>query len=596
MRKILPMLLLLGLAAFAGCFGGNDDDGDDGTPVPGLVPVQDRHLLPYVVDGEFSYTFQNGTYRILPAVSVDVPVALPPTEGGNALTGDAHVNLGLFLPDVPAGTKVPVIVDAGPYYSASTGVPDLQTEGDTVATEPAGRLGRFLIENFVPQGYAVAQLSVFGTGDSNHCQDLMGTSEQLGLDAAVTWLGTQEWSNGAVALIGRSYDGSTPWEAAMFGNPYLKSIVPISGLSSQFDLMYHNGSSESRGAGVLYALYAAMTVDGDAEDPQSVLCPDYLTGAPEGLKATLAGNPTDADPYWAERIFLDRALANYNGSIYLVHGLQDWNVDPHMAFPAYNLFEEKGVPVKALLGQWAHMYPDRPSEHAGLGSGRGGEAYPYSVRYDWAQDLLEWFDWTLKGTGPQPDLHVEVQDNQGLWRIEPTWPPAGETRVVPLAEMTAEGNMVIPEQASVTFTLQPFENETRIAGQPHLDLTVTPTTPAGQVYALLTDGKGLHLGHGIMNLRYADSPRSGTTPVVPLQPMAIRIEFEPMDAVVPAGTTLQIILSETGEDYVAPDMGGILQVDLAQGDLELPLVHPAADQFFTPPVWEGVAEAGEPQP
>ena len=37
--------------------------------------------------------------------------------------------------------------------------------------------------------------------------DLMGTAEQLGVDAAVTWLGTQAWSNGRVAMIGKSYDG-----------------------------------------------------------------------------------------------------------------------------------------------------------------------------------------------------------------------------------------------------------------------------------------------------------------------------------------------------------------------------------------------------
>ena len=41
--------------------------------------------------------------------------------------------------------------------------------------------------------FAVAQVSVFGTGMSNHCMDFMGLSEQMGIDAAVTWLGTQEY-------------------------------------------------------------------------------------------------------------------------------------------------------------------------------------------------------------------------------------------------------------------------------------------------------------------------------------------------------------------------------------------------------------------
>ena len=39
--------------------------------------------------------------------------------------------------------------------------------------------------------------------------DLMGNAEQLGNDAAVRWLAEQEWSNGAVGMIGKSYyDGS----------------------------------------------------------------------------------------------------------------------------------------------------------------------------------------------------------------------------------------------------------------------------------------------------------------------------------------------------------------------------------------------------
>ena len=36
---------------------------------------------------------------------------------------------------------------------------------------------------------------------------------------ALNELGTQDWSNGNVGMIGKSYDGSTPWEAAMYGNP-----------------------------------------------------------------------------------------------------------------------------------------------------------------------------------------------------------------------------------------------------------------------------------------------------------------------------------------------------------------------------------------
>ena len=123
-----------------------------------------------------------------------------------------------------------------------------------------------MIEQIIPHGFAFAQVSVMGTGRSNHCMDLMGTAEQLGVDAAVTWLGTQDWSNGNVGMIGKSYDGSTPWQAAMFGNEHLTTIVPISGLIGVMELMWRNGSSEARAPIMHNGVYGSYGLDGDLED------------------------------------------------------------------------------------------------------------------------------------------------------------------------------------------------------------------------------------------------------------------------------------------------------------------------------------------
>jgi predicted acyl esterase len=586
----------------------------------GLVPVPERHLQPYNVTGYFSHTVERGAFGILPGVSVDVPLTLPVTSGAQAAAGQAVANLGLFLPKIegcdwsassmPASCKVPVVADVGPYYMSSTGRPELNDgrfvvgESDTVATEPAARLGKFLIDNLVPHGYAVAQVSVLGTGDSSSCQDLMGPDEQAGIDAAVTWLGTQPWSNGAVGLIGRSYDGSTPWEAAMFGNPHLKTIVPISGLTGQHDLMWRNGSSETRGPGVLYALYAAMTIDGEAEDALQVLCPDYLTGVPQSVGAYLTGGRNDhgANSYWTERHFLDRALANYKGSVYAIHGLQDWNVDPHMIFPAYQQVLDAGLEAKGLFGQWAHMYPDRPSEHVRLPAGYGKEAYPESVRYDWAQDLLEWFDHYLKGTGPKPALHVEVQDNQGGWRIESTWPPAnlswaGLALGSDLGKVSAGEALVMQGGDALVYEGKPLAAELRLAGLVRFPVEVTPMGPGGQLFARLyevaPDGELLRLGHAVMDLRYAAGGSHEPTPVAPGIPLTAKMEFEAIDAVVPAGHRLRLVLLPTGEDYLPSDTSAPVRVD--GGTLWLP-TQPEPGAAFTPPAWSGKATATAPQP
>ena len=208
--SLLCVLLMLSVP-LSGCLGDSTT-----TPPPEdngrwLPDVEDRSDMVYQDDDVFSRVSVNGSHGIAEVQSVFVPVPeITLADGGAGASGGAEVHLGLWLPviegcdysadPVPVECQVPVIAEIGPYYD----------DGDVSATTPADRLGRFLIENFVPHGYGVAQVSVFGTGESNHCMDLMGLDEQAGIKAAVDWLGTQPWSNGKVGAIGKSYDGSTP--------------------------------------------------------------------------------------------------------------------------------------------------------------------------------------------------------------------------------------------------------------------------------------------------------------------------------------------------------------------------------------------------
>ena len=205
------------------------------------VPVWERNLN-YVTDQDNGYVMEFGPYDLLQtpnewdSTHVFVEYELPLEEGGAAPNG--VISLAYWRPNVPEGVQVPVIAEFGPYFQE----PSVQTPTIEV---PGSWLGEMIIEQILPHGYAFAQVSVTGTGRSNHCMDLMGTAEQLGNDAAVSWLGSQNWSNGNVAMIGKSYDGSTPWQAAMFGNEHLKTIVPISGLIGVKELMWKNGSAEA---------------------------------------------------------------------------------------------------------------------------------------------------------------------------------------------------------------------------------------------------------------------------------------------------------------------------------------------------------------
>ncbi|MHB8634779.1 MAG: CocE/NonD family hydrolase [Thermoplasmatota archaeon] len=592
-------LATVALLCVAGCAAPSS------TAPQGLVAVQDRASEPFQVNTYFSHTLQPGPYGIKPGEAHLVPVTLPLTDGPANEAVAPVVSLGLFLPEgMPAGSKVPVIADIGPYYAPahpSAAVAAVVGASDTVVTQPALRLGKFLTDNFVPHGYAVAQVSVLGTGDSTHCQDMMGLDEQAGIDAAVSWLGTQAWSNGNVSVIGRSYDGSTPWEAAATGNVHLKTIVPISGLTGLYELMWRNGSAESRGPGELQAIYFAMGFQGGPNDVQN-LCPEAAQIPAEGAGSYATGSNLDepGNPYWTDRYFFDRALQHYHGSVYLVQGLQDWNVKPHVVFPRY-LAMQAHWETKGLFGQWDHMYPDRPGEHATLPAGEGKEGFPNSVRYDWAQDLLEWFDHYLKGTGPRPDLHTEIEDNQGHWRIEwGAWPNPGNWTRLDVATNFTQTSAGPPLVASgsdatqggtgpgiVTYISRPL-TALHISGLATFHVTVTPGGSGGQLFVELRDvDANVRLGHAIMDLRYASS--STPQPVVPGVPLDAKMEFEVMDSLVPAGHRLGLFVSGTGRDYLPAATAAPVLVD--GGNLSLPTVPAGHGLAFTPPAWSGNASA-----
>ncbi len=565
----------------------------DGESYNGRVPVWERELMDFDVTGEFGVALEVGPYEQLATENEwnsthhFVEYTLPIEEGGAAPNG--LISLAVWRPNVPEGVLVPVIAEFGPYFQE----PSVETPTIEV---PGTWLGQMIIDQILPHGYAFAQVSVAGTGRSNHCMDLMGNAEQLGNDAAVRWLGEQSWSNGSVALIGKSYDGSTPWQAAMFGSEhnYLKTIVPISGLIGVKELMWRNGSSEARAPIMHNGVYGSYGIDGDEEDYQNI-CPDYLIGPGTGVSAYLLGSEVVGE-YWAERYFLDRVLEHYTGSVYLIQGMHDWNVDPHMAVPTMNSLKDAGIDAKGLFGQWDHDYPDRPvqlDDRSDLG-GYGGEAFPEMVRYDWMQDLLEWFDFYLKGVGDQPGLWIEIQSNQGSWRLEDRYPPTNTTEISfdlggALANVGG-GTTVLPDaNTGPVWETEPLNQTLFLAGTPRLHVDVTTATVGGQLFALLedcdSDANCIHVGHATMDLRYHAGGNEIQTWTPVLETINAKMEFMPLDAEIPIGHTLRLSLVSTGMDYLPASTSSIVFIQEGESsNLQLDTYDPEEKQYFNPPI------------
>lgn len=515
------------------------------------------------------------------------------------------IQIGVVHPDVPASQKTPVIVFASPYLDHDF------AQGDLKSCELR------LTRNFVQHGYTIGFVSVRGTGDSGGCSDLMGNAERADLDQAITWFGTQKWSNGRVGMIGVSYDGSTPWEVAATGNKYLKTIVPISGVNDIYHLMYKNGAPEFRGPVLLNALYytyPASTFDPMGRRPahwvKTIVCPEAFKGFYASIHSSATG---ERDPlgYWGERSSRPGVEKKYRGSILLARCLQDWNVDPSHDFPWVTELDRKGIYVKYVLGQWAHAWPDSSSSNEIMEEGE-------PVRWDWADLLLNWWDrWLKNDRSSNIGPGAQVQDSAGEWRNESTWPPAdakavdyfltADDRLSEKPSSKEASHQIVfdanpSRQANrmcvcARFSLGPVEKEFRFAGIPELSATVVPQGPGGHLAATLyaSENETLSgaelLGWGMVDLRFAEGGEKAGV-VVPGQAMKVTVPLEPLDAVVPKGSDLVLLVGQSGygSGPIIPDRSSPsaipleLQVGGDKTKITLLTFTRGRNAFFRPPV------------
>lgn len=581
----LSIALIFVLVSMSGCIFSDTSTSDKIVEEGEYPSIYDRHTLAWQDNHTFSYTLEQGSYYSLDVQEAFIEVDTSEIWETGPETSEVH--LSYWLPsNTLEGEQVPVIAVISPYFSYGT-QGDESTPTNIVS---AGR-GEFIFENFVPHGYAFAQVAVFGTELSSGCFDYRGAGEGLGIHNAVEWLGSQNWSNGHVGLYGKSYEGATQWEAAALGSEYLKTIVPISGTTALHPLLYKNGSAEARSQ-VMHMNYFSSTVDYNEDDLDNV-CPDIVEGLFAGPVTYGAG---ELDPYMSnyydERSHIDKAFENWNGSVYWVQGLQDWNVDPHQVFGGpigvnwYQDYIDAGFEIRGILGQWEHNYPDQWTKHNAQDSGYGGEAIHNMTRWDWAQDLFEWYEYYLKGIGTQPDLSAQVQRNDGQWRIEETWPPENiEWFDLPLSDCSSSGAFtgggapVVGGGQTVTTTCSALSEteDILISGLIRLHLEAVATMDGGQIFAELRDSQtGIRLGHATMDIRYHAGGYEPQT-VLPSEQVTMMMEFQAIDAILPAGHGINIVFTESGEDYLAPACGPSCTIHILPSISQLSIPHITSD-------------------
>jgi hypothetical protein len=137
-----------------------------------------------------------------------------------------------------------------------------------------------------------------------------------------------------------------------------------------------------------------------------------------------------------------------------------------------------------------------------------------------------------------------------------------------------------------------FENETRIVGNPTLHIDATTSLlfagTSGHIgVEMVLASNGMHLGHAVMDLRFHAGGKDGEV-LLPGQTVNAKMEFFGMDVVIPAGDGIQLIITQTIEDYVpSPVSLTPITVDLtASSILSLSVVHRDCSDLFLPPMLE----------
>jgi predicted acyl esterase len=569
-----------------------------------------------------AYTISRGWSQPLSPALYDI---LPGDLEWVASFDGTEISLGLFFPDngcdweaaeLPEECRLPVVLSANPYFGPTIGDPSVRPP---------------LVEWLVPRGYIVVQMALRGTGFSGGCMEFGSLNEQRDVDEILNWLGEAPWSTGDVGMMGRSYVGTTPWYGAAFGNPYLKTIVPIHGITDWAELMFKNGTSETRGP-YLHTFftynYGLGLGDGGPPEGRAEHWNDQIE-CEETVKGLIHGPLTKAladasDPYWQERAMRERILDNYNGSVWIIQGLHDWNVNPSQQVPMINALQDNGNKVKAWLGVWQHHYPDRRDEHA-------------NPRWDWADTIVRWFDSELKGLDVDTGPVIEVQDNLMVWRSEESYPPrdvewkvletdisraivasgngtsgdfilTGSPNAAPCRAMTIVNTWVnmltghVPSPVSTpsgscptghlhahtddigtsaSFTSTPLEEALRIAGFTRYHVTVTPSTPAGgslfaELYDVWPDGRTQRIGWGAIDVRNHAGGYTNDGPLTPGEPVLVKMEFEPMDAIVTEGHRLRLVVHKNGVETVDPSLTAdplLLGLGAERSLLKLPVIE-----------------------
>lgn len=466
------------------------------------------------------------------------------------------LHAGVYLPEDRADDEQhPAMVSITPYTSPNGGATGL---GFTESEMPIRFPELFAHEQFVEDRWAYVAVDVRGFGGSGGCFSYYSEDEFLDTKATIDWAGTESWSNGEVALWGKSYDAAQMVMALGSGSDHLSAaVIQAPGLSGYTGL-WHNGVHYATGRYGTTSIYVADDLfppasTGSVTEPNYAL--SYVDGVEKRHECTVDWQAMNVigdrnDPYWADKEpYLQSAGSDVPS---LWHwGFHDANTKP----VGFDIYESHVGPKQAWFGQWTHVRGHEP------GVGREGfleEAFRFLD--------VHVFDRVGANAG-DPAVTVQSGGPDGEFRQEAQWPPADMERwelALNLGsyEDLPEAQTGGPEDTGIWTATPELPHDVHIAGEIELTVSANTLTPnthlVARVYDLDTGAAGPLIARGAIAL-----PNAGEN--------SVTFRLYPQDYRVFEGKRIGINLMASEDGWYHPGTSGTT-VEITNATMTFPLL------------------------
>lgn len=283
---------------------------------------------------------------------------------------------------------------------------------------------------YLVRGFAVIVSAGFGALGSDGFNFVGSDFERDAFKSVVEWLhgdriayadreGTIEtkadWSNGNVAMTGRSYAGTMPFAVATTGVEGLRTIVPVAGISDWYSQQNMQGAQRYWPKEMLnsfLAYYCSSRYNDETLSEQQL--DDIAAFHHElSLQQLKCGFDYDKD-FWGSgnyRLNADKIKC----SALIVQGLNDENVSTKQFEMMFKAFQKAGTTVKTLLHQGPHITPTMPNKNYGILI--DGKFYDDIVN-EWISHYLYGIE---NSAETMPEVLVQTNYDQKKWETSDSW-------------------------------------------------------------------------------------------------------------------------------------------------------------------------------